>query len=191
MASEKKSGWKRWIMASFLAVSITTTGSMLLPDSWVAVPPDPEAVPEDVISSPPVVDQNTISTTWSGKLNYLSSQFNEEIWPGVANETHWVYDIVTQNNMTALQQYLNSGGNLHSDSDAIMRMAANTGSLDIVKFAVENGADVTALHNQAIRLASVQGHQEIVNYLIEKGADKDAASNPTVYKTFRPGSSTP
>jgi len=43
--------------------------------------------------------------------------------------------------------------------------------LDIVKYLVENKADLTAEDNQALRWASEEGHFDIVKYLVENGAD--------------------
>ncbi len=131
-------------------------------------------------------DENIIRSQWSGRINYLSNEFNGGAWPGeeiIQHETNWVFDIVAQNNLPALKNYLDNGGNLHVNGEAILRMAATTGSMDIVKFAVDNNADVTALQNQAVRNASLGGHQDVVKYLIDHGADKNAAANPGFYKT--------
>ena len=50
------------------------------------------------------------------------------------------------------------------------RDASRKGHLDIVRYLVEQGADVTAENNEAVHWASLNGHTEVVQYLVEKGA---------------------
>ncbi|CAG9466323.1 unnamed protein product [Pedinophyceae sp. YPF-701] len=54
--------------------------------------------------------------------------------------------------------------------------AAETGNLEIVRYLVENGADVNALDNDdetALHEAAEDGHLEVVKYLIAVGVDPD------------------
>ena len=41
----------------------------------------------------------------------------------------------------------------------------------MVKYLVENGADITVWNNEAIRMAANAGHLDVVTYLAESGAD--------------------
>jgi len=46
------------------------------------------------------------------------------------------------------------------------------GHLDIIKYLVEHGADVTARDNDAVRWAASNGKLDVVKYLVEhEGAD--------------------
>lgn len=49
--------------------------------------------------------------------------------------------------------------------------ASEFGHLEIVKYLVDNGANVTACDNWAVRYACKKGHIDVVKYLISKGAD--------------------
>ena len=196
MKQPKKPHWKKKVLAIFGA-ALLGGGSLLSNSPGVSVTVNNDQPTAYNISfstaNPAQADENIIKTQWSGRLNYLSNEFNGGAWPGVEmvqHETDWVYDLVTQNNLPALRDYLANGGELHANGEAILRMAATIGSMDIVKYAVENNADVTALQNQAVRNASLGGHQDIVKYLIEHGADKNAAANPHFYKTT-PGPKAP
>lgn len=196
MKQPAKPRWKKKFLAIFGA-ALLGGGSLLsgAPEFSVTVNNDQPTTYDLSFSAvnPAQANENIIRTQWSGRLNYLSNEFNGGAWPGaeiVQHETNWVYDIVTQNNLSALQDYLVNGGDLHVNNEAILRMAATTGSMDIVKYAVENNANVTALQNQAVRNAALGGHQDIVKYLIQHGADKDAAAVPHFYKTT-PGPKAP
>lgn len=191
MKQPKKPSWKKKALA-FIGAVLLGGGSLLSNGgTGLNVDVSGNAATADSTASFTLVNdvqanENIIHTRWSGKLNYLSNEFNGGAWPGVEiieHETNWVYDIVAQKNLPALHAYLNSGGDLHVNSEAVLRMAATTGAMNIVQFAVESGADVSAMQNQAVRIASMNGHQDIVKYLLDKGADKAAAANPTVYKT--------
>ncbi len=62
---------------------------------------------------------------------------------------------------------------------------SNDGLLNIVKYLVENGADVNAFDNlifTPLMYASYRGHLDIVKYLVENGADVNAVdySNQTI-----------
>lgn len=49
--------------------------------------------------------------------------------------------------------------------------ACQFGSTEVIKYLVDNGADVTSDSNFPIRVAASQGYAEIVGYLADKGAD--------------------
>jgi len=49
--------------------------------------------------------------------------------------------------------------------------------LEVVKFLVENGANIHAKNDHALKLAAANGHFEIVKYLIVKGANFHALND--------------
>ncbi|MFX0055009.1 MAG: ankyrin repeat domain-containing protein [Promethearchaeota archaeon] len=62
-----------------------------------------------------------------------------------------------------------------SEANDLLLKAAESGNLEGVKAALEQGADISAtdewMKQTALHKAASQGHVEIVEYLIEKGAD--------------------
>ena len=51
------------------------------------------------------------------------------------------------------------------------RWASENGHLEVVRYLVEQGANIHANNDYAIRWASENGHLEVVRYLVEKGAN--------------------
>ena len=64
-----------------------------------------------------------------------------------------------------------------SSGDTALIKAAAKGHLSVVKFLVEQGADMNTPLMTPLMTASVSGHQEVVRYLLEQGADRDKANN--------------
>lgn len=62
---------------------------------------------------------------------------------------------------------LDSGVDLHADSDAALQWAARYGHAETVKLLLEKGADVNAVHGEALRLAERFGHQGVRALLLE------------------------
>jgi ankyrin repeat protein len=58
--------------------------------------------------------------------------------------------------------------------------AAEAGDLEVVKYLVTKGVDVTNGENHAVQLASQNGHIDMVKYLISQGADINAGGNHVV-----------
>jgi ankyrin repeat protein len=58
--------------------------------------------------------------------------------------------------------------------------AACNGHLNLVKYLVKLGADVTARDNDAVVWAASNGHLSVVKYLVELGADITARNNIAV-----------
>lgn len=56
----------------------------------------------------------------------------------------------------------------------VMIWAADIGNLEILKKAVEQGANIHAKDDEALRNAAFYGHLEMVKYLVEHGADVHA-----------------
>ena len=67
------------------------------------------------------------------------------------------------------------GADVHANETIFVRMSAlewasACGHLEVVKYLVENGADVHACDGWALREASWNRHLEVVEYLKSKGA---------------------
>lgn len=61
-----------------------------------------------------------------------------------------------------------------NESYPVLNLAAKGGRLDVVRFLVENGADINAknsYHSTPLYLAVIRKHQEAAKYLIQQGAD--------------------
>ena len=52
-----------------------------------------------------------------------------------------------------------------------LKLVAEYGHLDIVKYLIERGADIHTCDDYSLRIASCCGHLKVVQYLIENGAD--------------------
>ena len=70
-----------------------------------------------------------------------------------------------------------NGADIHARNDNALREASRYGHLDIVKYLVENGADIHALNDEALRMASYNGHLDIVKFLVNNGANIHSLGN--------------
>lgn len=61
--------------------------------------------------------------------------------------------------------------------DLLLVNASKHGSLNVIKYFVEHGANVRAYNDRAIKLAGVYGHLDVVDYLIRHGADVHSENN--------------
>lgn len=59
-------------------------------------------------------------------------------------------------------------GRKFEDKEEALRWAADKGCLDIVKYLVEQGADIHARNECALRWASEKGHRDVVKFLKEQ-----------------------
>ena len=73
--------------------------------------------------------------------------------------------------LSLVKYAIENGADIHYNVDGALSYASRYGHLDIVKWLVENGADVCAEANLPVGWASQEGHIDIVKYLVEKGAD--------------------
>jgi len=67
--------------------------------------------------------------------------------------------------------------NIHNSDEFPLRLAIYNGHLEIVKYLIELGAYIHIYEDFALRIASKNGYLEIVKYLVEKGALKLAKIN--------------
>jgi len=68
---------------------------------------------------------------------------------------------------------LQNGAHIRTDNDYPLIWSAENGHLDTVIYLVENGADINADNSEALWRASSNGHMEIVQFLVENGVDKE------------------
>jgi ankyrin repeat protein len=79
---------------------------------------------------------------------------------------------VSENGHLQIVKYLvENGADIHAINDRPLRSASKHGYLEIVKYLVENGANIHAKDDEALTLASYNGRLNVVKYLIEKGAN--------------------
>lgn len=64
-----------------------------------------------------------------------------------------------------------NGANIHYDFEYSLACASHNGHLDIVKYLVEHGADINCNNTYALVWASSKKHLNVVKYLVEHGAD--------------------
>jgi ankyrin repeat protein len=57
------------------------------------------------------------------------------------------------------------GANIHAKDDFPLRWAAKNGHLEVVKFLVEQGANIHADNDFPLRWAAKNGHLEVVKFL--------------------------
>jgi hypothetical protein len=94
------------------------------------------------------------------------------------------YDVLKRYKKDVLLQYsaregilplvkysLQQEANIHTVDDFALRYASMYGYIDTVKYLVEQGANIHADNDDALRTASLNGNLEIVKYLVEHGAD--------------------
>lgn len=71
-----------------------------------------------------------------------------------------------------LVKYLvENNADIHAYEDLAVRWAAGNGHLEIVKYLLEIGADIHVYDDLAVRWAAENGHLEVVKYLVKNGAD--------------------
>jgi hypothetical protein len=95
------------------------------------------------------------------------------------------YTKILSNNIDSLEivKYLvENGADINYNDRESLRSAIYNDNFEIVKFLVEKGADVNA--NRVLELAAENGNYEIVKFLVENGAAKEA-KNDALLKGIR------
>lgn len=70
-----------------------------------------------------------------------------------------------------VKQAIENGANVHMNGDAALRQGCSDGNLDIVKYLLDNGADLHIYEDDCLLRACYSGNLELVKYLVDKGAD--------------------
>jgi len=58
----------------------------------------------------------------------------------------------------------------NTDVNWILRIASREGDLNVIKFALEHGADIHVMNDHPVRVAYRRRHMDIVDYLVSQGA---------------------
>lgn len=64
--------------------------------------------------------------------------------------------------------------NIHSDNEYTLKMSAQNGQLETVKYLVSKGVNIHTEYDYALRISAKNGHLEIVKYLVSLGANINA-----------------
>lgn len=78
---------------------------------------------------------------------------------------------VEEENLQVIEYALGNGADVRHNDDYGVRYASYKGRLDIVKYLVKNGANIHANNEHSLKLASEQNKIDVINYLIENGAN--------------------
>ena len=79
--------------------------------------------------------------------------------------------IKNSKNLEIVKFLIENGANVHVNNNEVLKKASENGHLEVVKFLVQNGADVDANNGLPLILASQNGHLEVVEYLVSKDAN--------------------
>ena len=82
---------------------------------------------------------------------------------------------------------LDNGADIHEKEDCALRMASQYGHLQIVKYLVQHGAEINTLNENAMDRSIEYGHLEIVKYLVDNGGDLDVSMYYGLIKASRYG----
>ncbi len=88
------------------------------------------------------------------------------------------------NNQFDCVRYLHSNlsCDIRAQNDSILRVCCESGYLDIVKYALDCGADVDSNDSEPIRKSCIYGHTEIVKLLVGRGANLKINNNEPICK---------
>ena len=78
---------------------------------------------------------------------------------------------VSNGYLEIVKYLVNRGMDITITDNIAVRWAAEHGHLDIVKYLIAQGADIHARDEEPLRWAAARGHLETVKYLVEQGAD--------------------
>lgn len=77
----------------------------------------------------------------------------------------------TRNGHLDIVKYLIKNGYKLYDDDDLIGIASSNGDINMIKYFMEIGIDVSSDEDSALHRASTNGHLEVVKYLIENGAN--------------------
>jgi len=86
-------------------------------------------------------------------------------------EIRWI-NLILKNGFSETSQI-----DISAYNETLLSYSCKHGLIEVVKYLVENGANIHEPNNRALNRACQYGHLEIVKYLIESGADVYAYNN--------------
>lgn len=88
-------------------------------------------------------------------------------------------DAATEDDLSFIQKSKEEGLDIHMDDYAAFRKAAERGSIEVVKYLLDNGADIHIYQDVALidAATSIRRSLETVKYLVENGANIHANSD--------------
>ena len=72
--------------------------------------------------------------------------------------------------LEVVKYLVEQGADIHANDDLSLISASNNGHLELVKYLVEQGADIHAHNDLSLRWARQRGHTEVADYLVSQGA---------------------
>ena len=76
--------------------------------------------------------------------------------------------------LDVVKYLVENGADIHAQDDCALRWSAERGHLEVVRLLLENGADVHTRNNYALGWSAYYGNFEVVRLLLENGADVHA-----------------
>jgi hypothetical protein len=73
--------------------------------------------------------------------------------------------------LEVIKYLVENGADIHSCDDYALGCASYFGRLEVVKYLIDNGANIHGNDDASLRCASSNGHLEVVKFLLENGAD--------------------
>lgn len=93
-------------------------------------------------------------------------------------DNYFFSDLAKKGNLRALKYFHEHGYDIRERDDWTLQQAAEGGSLEVVKFLVEDvGADIRARDHGALGQACSEGHLDVVEYLHKKGSSLTREKN--------------
>ena len=86
--------------------------------------------------------------------------------------------------LEVVKYLLEQGADLHAQNDWAFQWAARNGRLEVVEYLVKHGANLHVDDDYALRWAAENGHLEMVKYLLEQGADSNLITKKMLVRLF-------
>ena len=74
-------------------------------------------------------------------------------------------------NLEVVKYLVEQGADIHEEDDMVLQLASENGHRKVVEYLIEKGANIHANNDWALMVASRDGHLDVVEYLVESGAD--------------------
>jgi ankyrin repeat protein len=88
---------------------------------------------------------------------------------------------------TVIELCENYGCDIYAQNDSVLKFAAESGYIDLVKYSIKSGSNVNVSKAEPIRKSCIYGHTEVVKFLVESGANYKVNSNEPFCKACANG----